>query len=55
MIAIQYEPVKNLFRIVGKSITVWRTLIWLEGCFAFRGFPYNWQAVIDNPQQVFYL
>ena len=55
MIAIQYEPVKKLFRIVSKDTVVWRTLIWLEGCFASRGFPYNWQVVIDNPQQKYYL
>ena len=55
MTTVQYEPIKKVFRIVSNNIVAWRNLTWLKGCFAFRGFPYNWQVVMDNPGQVYYL
>ena len=55
MIIIQYEPIKNLFRVKTNTFLGWRSLSWLKTSLAYRGIPYNWQIVMDNPQQKFYM
>lgn len=55
MITIQYNPTKNLFKVETDTLGYWRPLGWLQSMFAHRMIPYDWQAVIDNPQQKFFI
>ena len=53
---IQYLPTRDAFVITGKDFDVVRNLQWCKDVIdKFDKVPHNWQAVMNNPDQVFYL